>query len=101
MANTQYYGGNLIPLTPQTVLAAFTSVGSTTRVNPGANRNVRVTCITQALWIKLGTGSVTATAGTASEVLCPPGHTDINMGDATHLAYIQDASASRGCIFTF
>ena len=104
----QGYGGNLVPLTPasgpggtQTTLITFLSAAASNRVNPGANANVRISVTTQVLWIKLGDSSVTATAGSANEILCPIGHTDINMGPNTHLAFIEDASPSRGSIFKF
>lgn len=102
MSNSQYYGGNLIPPVVLTSLATFTSAATTANVATGADANIRITCSGQALWIKLGTDdTVEAAAGATSNILCPPGHTDINTGTYTYLAYIEDASAAKGKICKF
>lgn len=70
----------------------------------GPYHRVRIDCTGKAIWYKLGTSTVVATAGTAGESLLNEGgdHVEFVTGpNQTHVAIIENAASAKASITIF
>lgn len=93
------YGISFQPLEPKSTTVI--SAAASQRVQVGAQNNVQIAVGGAALWIKFGDSTVTATAGTASEIYVPAGWVSEFVSPSTHVAMIQDAATAEGSLTVF